>query len=110
GLEIDLHMFGGTVDRMVPSFELWSLGGATTVRGFREDSFLGRDLASLQAELWLPFARPVEVVVPPPSGGDQRVALKPVEPRSARPATLTDRRVAGPCLPGSSRSTTPARG
>ena len=84
GLEIDLHMFGGTVDRRVPSFELWSLGGATTVRGFREDSFLGRDLASLQAELWLPFARPVEVVVPPPSGGDQNLALTPVEPRAAR--------------------------
>jgi len=83
-LEVDLHFLGGTVDRKVPSFELWSLGGATTVRGFREDSFLGRDLASLQAELWLPFARSVQAVAPAPSEGDQNLARTPVESRAAR--------------------------
>ncbi len=84
GLEIDLHFLGGTVDRRVPSYELWSLGGATTVRGFRDDSFLGRDLACLQAELWLPFAHPVRAIASSPSGAEQDLARTPVEPRAAR--------------------------
>ncbi len=58
GVEFDLHTLAGAIDREVPAFELWSLGGPNTVRGFRDDSFLGRDMASLQSELWLPFARP----------------------------------------------------
>jgi surface antigen Omp85-like protein len=57
GFEIDVHLLGGTLDRQVPPFELWSLGGATTVRGFREDSFLGRHLGALQTELWIPLLR-----------------------------------------------------
>jgi len=84
GIEADLHFLGGTIDRRVPSFELWSLGGATTVRGFREDSFLGRDLVSLQAELWLPFARSVPTVAPPSPGEERDFARTPVEPRVAR--------------------------
>ena len=55
GVETDVRFVGGTLDRVVPAFELWNLGGANTLRGFREDSFLGRHLAALQAEVWLPL-------------------------------------------------------
>lgn len=64
GVEAYLHFTGGTLDRQVPSFELWSLGGAATVRGFREDSFLGRHMAALQAEIWVPFVRPLQAAEP----------------------------------------------
>jgi hypothetical protein len=57
GVELDLHLIGGTLDRGVPAYELWSLGGAGTLRGFREDSFLGRTLVALQSEIWLPVSR-----------------------------------------------------
>lgn len=57
GFEFDLHLNAGTIDHTVPEFELWDLGGATTVRGFKEDSFLGRHRVALQAELWIPFSR-----------------------------------------------------
>ena len=86
GIETDLHVKGGTIDRNVPSFELWSLGGASTVRGFREDSFLGRHLAALQAEIWLPFVRQSRRVTD--TQGQQEpetdLARVPVEPRAAR--------------------------
>ncbi len=86
GVEAELHFRGGTLDRDVPSFELWSLGGATTVRGFREDSFLGRHLGALQAEIWLPFARPQPAASAFPAGEDEGPdsARTPFEPRAAR--------------------------
>ena len=86
GVEAELHFKGGTLDRDVPSFELWSLGGATTVRGFREDSFLGRHLGALQAEIWLPFARPHPAAPPDPGRDDGGADLSrtPVESRAAR--------------------------
>ena len=58
GFETDFHLVGGAIDRQVPSEELYSLGGPMSVRGFREDSFLGRNLAVLQSELWIPLFRP----------------------------------------------------
>jgi len=83
GPEIEMHAVGGTIDRHVPSFEEWSLGGATSVRGFREDSFLGRHLAALQTEIWFPFVRSASVKAP--SGGwEGDAALAPIEPRAAR--------------------------
>jgi hypothetical protein len=57
--ETDLHFSAGGLDRPVPDFELFSLGGPTTVRGFQSDTRLGRGIAALQAELWIPFARPL---------------------------------------------------
>ena len=45
----------GIASADTPSFELLSLGGADTVRGFRHDDALGRRLWSLQNELWLPL-------------------------------------------------------
>jgi len=76
GVEFDVRSLAGTIDRAVPSFELWSLGGSNTVRGFRDDAFLGRDLASLQSELWLPFSRPPLTWTP-----DTENALPPPQPR-----------------------------
>lgn len=60
GLEYDLHLTAGGLDRPVPEFELFSLGGPVTVRGFQPDTFLGRGLAALQAEIWIPFVAPLE--------------------------------------------------
>jgi surface antigen Omp85-like protein len=56
-VETDFHLLGGFIDRAVPATELWSLGGAASLRGFREDSFLGKHFAALQSELWLPLFR-----------------------------------------------------
>jgi outer membrane protein assembly factor BamA len=60
GMEYELRLAGGGLDRPVPDFELFTLGGANTVRGFKEDSRLGRGVASLQSELWIPFLKPLE--------------------------------------------------
>lgn len=38
-----------------PEFELPSLGGAASVRGFRQDDALGQRLWTLQSELWTPL-------------------------------------------------------
>ncbi len=84
GFEIDLHFLGGTIDRTVPTFEQWSLGGPTTVRGYREDTLLGRDLAALQMELWIPFARPAPGPLSPATGAEGRAAPPRFEPRAAR--------------------------
>ena len=65
GLEADFHLVAGTIDRHVASFEQWSLGGAATVRGYREDAFLGRSMGALQSELWLPFVRGGTIPAPP---------------------------------------------
>lgn len=60
GFEYELRLGGGGIDRPVPQFQLFTLGGSTTVRGFKEDTFLGRGIAYLQSELWIPFVRPLE--------------------------------------------------
>ena len=83
GIETHLHAVGGTIDRHVPSFEQWSLGGANTVRGFREDSFLGRSLAAVQAEIWFPFLRQGPIA-PPPEGQPWDRRNAPFEPPAAR--------------------------
>jgi hypothetical protein len=84
GYEMNLHLTAGTMDRVVPEYELWDLGGATTVRGFRDDTLLGRHRVALQSELWIPFVRPlpyrqVTPGTPIPEPGDA-----PLEPRAAR--------------------------
>lgn len=60
GFEVDLHLASGGLDRPVPPSEMFSLGGVLTVRGFQEDTHLGRGLVALQNELWIPFVRPLE--------------------------------------------------
>jgi hypothetical protein len=85
GWETDLRFFGGTIDRDVPSFEQWSLGGAASVRGFREDFRLGRHLAALQAEVWFPLARTLEArAAAGGSAAADDAATPPIEPRAAR--------------------------
>jgi hypothetical protein len=84
GLEIDLHLRGGSLDREPPAHELFSLGGATSVRGFREDAFLGRHLLALQGEIWLPFARALEARPVAPGSAPADPARTPIEPRAAR--------------------------
>jgi hypothetical protein len=83
GVETDLRFVAGTLDRAVPSWEQWSLGGPATVRGFREDFRLGRHFSALQAELWFPLARPLESL-PGPPGADPAPGLLPREPSAAR--------------------------
>jgi surface antigen Omp85-like protein len=83
GIETVFHMIGGTIDRDVPSYELWSLGGPGSVRGFKEDSFLGRHMAALQAEIWFPFVRTGPVTTPP-EGQDWTSENVPFEPPAAR--------------------------
>ena len=89
GMEADGRLLGGTLDREVPVSELWSLGGEGTLRGFREDSFLGRHLASLQSEVWLPLFRagPVDA---PPSGQSERPAPPPPIARLLKAALFVD--------------------
>jgi hypothetical protein len=84
GVEYDLRLVGGTIDRHVPASELWSLGGSTSVRGFREDSFLGRHLAVAQAEIWLPFARPLPYRPIAPGAPAAEPGEAPLEPRGIR--------------------------
>jgi Omp85 superfamily domain len=84
GLEYDLHLLAGTIDRHAPAFELWSLGGIRTVRGFREDAFLARHMAALQAEIWLPFVRPLATAPLAPGTPLENPEETPWEPRGAR--------------------------
>jgi hypothetical protein len=83
GMEYETRLTGGGLDRPVPQFELFTLGGSTTVRGFKEDSRLGRGIVSLQSELWIPFVRPLEGrgMRPEEIADPSRV---PYEPRFAR--------------------------
>ncbi len=83
GLEFDFHFLAGTVDRAVPAVEQWTLGGPTTVRGFREDAVLGRDLTALQSEIWIPFVRSAAARLPPAADEEDPV-LPRFEPRAAR--------------------------
>lgn len=54
-LAADISGKVSSASQHTPMFELPSLGGADTVRGFRHDDGLGRRLWSLQNELWLPL-------------------------------------------------------
>jgi hypothetical protein len=83
GFEVDVHLVGGGLDRPVPDFELWSLGGVSSVRGFQVDTRLGRGMAALQSEVWIPFARPIEARPPEPGESADASAI-PVEPSIAR--------------------------
>ena len=83
GFEVDVHLVGGGLDRPVPEFELWSLGGVSSVRGFQVDTRLGRGMAALQSEIWIPFARPLEAR-PPAPGESADPSIAPVEPSIAR--------------------------
>ncbi len=84
GFEFDLHLNAGTIDRSVPTYELWDLGGATTVRGFTEDSILGRHRVALQTEIWIPFTRTLPYRPIAPGEPISQPGEIPIERRSAR--------------------------
>ena len=44
-----VRFHGGVFDRPAPEYELYSLGGVSTVRGYREDTWLGRGLLNAQS-------------------------------------------------------------
>ncbi|PYP89963.1 MAG: hypothetical protein DMF61_01815 [Blastocatellia bacterium AA13] len=52
--ELDFTQQTGIATDRTPLFELPSLGGEDTVRGFRRDDAIGQTLWSLQNELWMP--------------------------------------------------------
>jgi hypothetical protein len=55
GFELDTSWKAGVVDRDVPLFEQFALGGADSLRGFLRDDFLGRRFWSAQNDLWVPI-------------------------------------------------------
>jgi len=55
GFEIDTSWKAGLVDRRVPVFEEFALGGGDSLRGFERDDFLGRRFLSAQNNLWIPI-------------------------------------------------------
>lgn len=92
GFETDVRLQGGGIDRPVPQFELFPLGGVTSVRGYREDTFLGRGRAVSQAELWIPFARPIESrpVSAAEAHGGAPIPYEPVFARRLKAAVFVD--------------------
>jgi len=57
-LEADVHARGALATTATPIFEQPSLGTDGSVRGFRSDDALGRQLWAVQNELWLPVPAP----------------------------------------------------
>ena len=55
GFEIDARWKAGIVDRRVPVYEQFTLGGADSIRGFLRDDFIGRRFASAQHDVWIPI-------------------------------------------------------
>lgn len=53
--ELDVSGRAEFASRATPRFELPSLGGTDNLRGFRSDDGLGRQLWTLQNELWIPL-------------------------------------------------------
>jgi hypothetical protein len=54
-VESDFRLHGVVASDDTPVFELPSLGGEETTRGFRADQVFGRRLWSAQSEIWLPL-------------------------------------------------------
>jgi hypothetical protein len=56
-VEIESRFVGATAGASTPLFELPSLGGSESVRGFRGDENIGQHLWAFQNELWFPVTR-----------------------------------------------------
>jgi hemolysin activation/secretion protein len=52
---LHFRLHGGKATESTPIFELLSLGGENSVRGFRADDAIGRSYWSLQNEIWVRF-------------------------------------------------------
>jgi hypothetical protein len=71
-LSLEVTGSGASTSRETPIFLLPSLGGAETVRGFRQDAGLGRRLWNVQTEFWAP----VPTTVTPQDGDSVREFLR----------------------------------
>ena len=71
-LSLDVTGSMAATSRQTPIFLLPSLGGADTVRGFRQDAALGRKLWAVQTEFWAP----VPTTVTPRDGDSVREFLR----------------------------------
>ena len=71
-LSLDVAGSMAATSRQTPIFLLPSLGGADTVRGFRQDAALGRKLWAVQTEFWAP----VPTTVTPRDGDSVREFLR----------------------------------
>jgi len=58
-----VRLMGGSLSGTVPFFEQYFIGGAETLRGFREDRFWGRNLFLASAEYRFPVAQSLTGVV-----------------------------------------------
>lgn len=83
GIDLHFHLVAGSIDRPVPSFELWTLGGVDTVRGYKEDTFLGRHRVALQSEIWFPFVRTLNERPVVAEQVPSDLGTAPLQPRSA---------------------------
>ena len=83
GIDLHFHLVAGSIDRPVPSFELWTLGGVETVRGFKEDSFLGRNRVALQSEVWFPIVRTLNERPVVAEQVPNDLGTTPLQPRAA---------------------------
>ena len=83
GIDLHFHLVAGSIDRPVPSFELWSLGGVETVRGFKEDTLLGRHRVALQSEIWFPFVRTLNERPVVAEQVPSDLGATPLQPRAA---------------------------
>lgn len=54
-IEADLRLHGAVASSGTPPFEMPSLGGEETTRGFRGDQAFGQRFWSAQSEVWLPL-------------------------------------------------------
>jgi hypothetical protein len=83
GIDLHFQLAAGSIDRPVPSFELWTLGGVDTVRGFKEDTFFGRHRVALQSEIWFPFVRTLNERPVVAEQVPSDLGTAPLQPRSA---------------------------
>lgn len=83
GIDLQFHLVAGSIDRPVPSFELWTLGGVDTVRGFKDGTYLGRHRLALQSEIWFPFARTLNERTVVAEEVPSDLGSAPLQPRTA---------------------------
>ena len=79
-LDVDINARFKIASGRTPIYELPSLGGADSLRGFREDDGLGTKLWSVQNELWMPL----------PAVGDEASGLQRFLRRQVRLAGFVD--------------------
>jgi outer membrane protein insertion porin family len=88
---IALRVMGGTLAGNVPFFEQYFMGGAETLRGYREDRFWGKNMFLASIEPRIPLAANLDAVLFVDVGaawGASDVFRNPNNPDAANDATL----------------------